>query len=88
MAKRPSTAWTRHLKTPKEIEDFESTLKRSSFILGRLKTLLKEWQEELERQEGKVEDYDSPSWAFKQASRNGEKHQLRKVQDLLAFLEE
>lgn len=83
-----STAWTKNLKTPQEVSEFESTLRRSIFILGRLKSLLKEWQEDLDRQEGRGDDYESPSWAFKQANRNGEKHQLRKTLDLLSFLEE
>lgn len=88
MAKTISTQWTKHLTSPKEVVEFESILKNSRFTLGRLKVLLEERLDEIARQERSVDQYNTASWAALQAHRNGGYSEIRKVLDLLAFLEE
>lgn len=84
--KRPSSIWTQHLQ-PKEQASFEETLYNSRFILSRLKTILKEDMEALNRAEVSTTDFDNPNWTYKQASRLGEKARLSKVLHLLEFLD-
>lgn len=84
--KNLSLQWTSHLKTAKEKEDFEATLRHSLSVLTRLKTILGEKRELLEGQEGSDEQYSSPSWTFLQAHRNGRKQELKELTELLSFI--
>lgn len=79
--------WTRHLKDPKKKKDFEQYLRNDTLVLGRLQEILKERYKDLEYSEERDSDYDSPSWAYKQAHRNGYKTALNFVNDLLKFLD-
>ena len=88
-SKKPvNTLWTKNLQDSKEIEEFESLLRNSRFTLGRLSVLLKERLEEISRQERSSDQYNVASWAALQAHRNGAYSEIRKVLDLLSFLEE
>lgn len=78
-------AWTKGL-SDKEKEDLEVQL-RNSVVLRRLLLILNEKLQTLSDQEVSVQDYDDPSWAFKQAHRNGERKGLKTIRDLLNFLE-
>ena len=76
--------WVADKKTDKEKKDFFESLTNNRFVLGRLKDILLEDLEALEKQG--VSDYDSPSWAYKQADLNGQKRQIQRVLDLLSFI--
>lgn len=67
-------------------KDFETALRNSTLALGRLYDLLGEWEEELDRAEIKITDYDTPNWSEKAAHRNGDRSRIRKLRDLLSFL--
>ena len=84
--KRPSSIWTQHLN-PKEQESFEETLYNSRFILSRLRDILKEDMQVLNRAEITTTDFDNPNWTYRQAARLGEKARLSKVLQLLEFLD-
>lgn len=63
--------WTKDLNTPKEKEDFERSIQNSRPVLERLTELLIEREKNLDRSEMSSEGYDNPSWAYKQAHKNG-----------------
>jgi hypothetical protein len=80
-----STEWIKTVPQDKR-EGFEEAVRNSVTALGRLYDLLDEWEEELNRQETKLADFESPNWAVKQAYRNGDRSRIRKLRDLLSFL--
>jgi hypothetical protein len=82
-----SLKWFKGERDKKAREDFERMLRNDGVVLGRLREVLNDLRNEVERQETSIEDFDSPSWALKQASRLGEKRGLTKVIDLLTFLD-
>jgi hypothetical protein len=80
-----STEWIK--TTPQDRRaGFEEAVRNSVTALGRLYELLDEWEEELNRAETKLADFESPNWAVKQAYRNGDRSRIRKLRDLLSFL--
>jgi hypothetical protein len=81
-----SLEWFRGIP-PEKKEDFERHLRNSRTALNQLLNLLDLWEEEISRSETTA-DYDTPSWAAKQAHRNGDKSRIRKLRDLLSFLKE
>lgn len=83
--KKLSVEWFKNIPEDKR-EGFELAIRNSTLALGRLYDILIEWEEELNRAEAKVDDYDTPSWPHKQAHRNGDRSRIRKLRDLLSFL--
>lgn len=79
-----SIVWTKHLRG-KDKEDFELILSNSTTVLNRLRDILMEEIEELDRSESSIEDFESPAWTHKQAYRNGDRARLRKVLDLITI---
>lgn len=84
--KAPSVRWTKHLQ-PNEAEDFKTVLHNSTYILRRLKDILKEDLDILEKADTNTSDFDNPNWTYRQAARIGEKASLRKTLELLEFLD-
>lgn len=82
-----STKWLQDLKDPKAREDFERVLRNDSVVLSKLKKIIEEFIVDVETNEMSLDDFDSPSWALKQASRLGEKRGLKKIRDLLTFID-
>jgi hypothetical protein len=83
--KQLSLEWTKGLDQ-KAKESLEFTIRNSATALGRLFEILDQREEELTRQECNLKDYDTPNWEVRQAHRNGERSQIRKLKDLLSFL--
>jgi len=74
------TRWFNHL--PKaEQEDFKKLVLSSSKVLDRLKDLC--YNTIQDGVKTRVTDYESPSWAYREADRNG---YLRAYQELLELL--
>lgn len=65
------STWTKNLKTPEDIENFQSMLLGSRPVLERLVDILKEKDEALDRTSLSLTSYDNPNWAFKEAHKNG-----------------
>lgn len=86
MSKRLPLVWTKHLKTAKEKENFESLLRNSTQVLSRLKQIIEERETDLAATQTKLEDYDSPSWAFKEAHRHGRQAELKTLKELIDFI--
>ena len=80
-----ATLWFEHLKTKEEQEDFKKLLRNSTITLGRLFDIIQKKRLEVQRAETKVDVYDSPNWAYKQADTNGCVRALRNLEDLLRF---
>ena len=78
--------WVKHL--PKdEQESFAQIVKNSTTALSRLKDILDEQLRDLAHKETKISEYDSPAWSSKQAHRNGQFAAIKKLRDLLSFLD-
>lgn len=86
MSKRLPLVWTKHLKTAKEKENFESLLRNSTQVLTRLKQILEEKESDLVSAQTRLEDYDTPSWAFKEAHRHGRQAELKALKELIDFI--
>jgi hypothetical protein len=78
--------WTKGIHDPKKKEAFEATIRNSHVVLERLYDILVEREGELTSSECTVSDYDTPNWDVRQAHRNGERSQIRKLKDLLSFM--
>lgn len=79
------TEWTKHLKTPEEKEKWAKTVFASKEVLDYLNKLLEEKEKYLDRSEMDIAVYDTPSWAYRQAHKNGNReslHYLRKLINL------
>jgi len=77
------TAWTKHLKDPQEIAKFERQLENAYSVLERQTEILKESLDQLENVETNLSEYDSPSWSYKQAHRNGQRSALKNILRLI-----
>lgn len=67
-------------------QQIEAALRSSPVLVRQLNKLLDRWENELSAAESRISDYDTPSWGEKQAHRNGDRSRIRKLRDLLSFL--
>lgn len=74
------TKWTTHCKTPQEKIQFEVDVRRAKPVLERLMTIFEEGVTQAESAE---EDFNNPSWAYKQAYLVGRKSALKDVIKLI-----
>jgi hypothetical protein len=74
--------WFSNLKDPKDKEAFKQYLLGSQKLLDRLKEIC--YNRIQDRGNTKESDYDSPSWAYLQADRNG---YVRAYQEILKLCE-
>jgi hypothetical protein len=72
-------AWFKDCKTKKEKEAVAQALRSQREGLDRLKEIL----EPMLKDTTPAADYDSPSWAYKQADRNGFNRAVTTVLDLI-----
>ena len=77
-------AWTSGLSED-EKKEFEKAVRNDTYVLSKLRKVIDEEIENLDRQEISSSSYDNPSWAFKQAHGNGVRAGLIKVRRLLEF---
>ena len=80
-----SLRWTQGLK-PERKEKFLQALKNDTLVLGRLQEILSEDLRELESKESRIDSYDCPSWAYRQAHMNGVRQALQSIASLLSFI--
>lgn len=73
------TIWFKDCKTKKEKEAVNQVLQSNRESLDRLKEIL----EPMLKDTTPAADYDSPSWAYKQADRNGFNRAVTTVLDLI-----
>lgn len=77
--------WTKHLKTDKERKDFEEILTRNTMIFGRLREILHNRLDQLDRKDFSDKDFDETNWAEKQAHRLGKRSVYHDLLDLIDF---
>ena len=75
--------WTSHIREENKKEDFEKYVRNCKTVLERLFDILDEEEKSLLKV--KVVDYESPSWAFRQAHLNGKMELLRQIKSILSF---
>ena len=73
--------WYRLQKTEEDKNSVKQLVNNSKNLLKILSELIEEDIKSLERISS--DDYDSPSWAYKQADRAGQLRTLRKILDLI-----
>lgn len=77
--------WTKHLKDPQDKSNFEQQILSARPVLERLKQILEEKENTLDRSETSITVYDTPNWAERQAHKNGNRESLwflKKLVDL------
>ena len=87
MARRLSVEWY-HGVQKENHPNLEASLFNAGFIQQQVLRLCDRWEEELDAQESKLTDYDTPSWAAKQAHRNGDRSRIRKIRELFSYTQE
>jgi hypothetical protein len=85
--KRIPLDWIKHLADDAERKEFEAYIRNSGAVLRRFRQLIEDKERTLLAEETTPGDYDNPSWAYKQADRNGAKRALKQLKQLLEFLE-
>lgn len=78
--------WVKNLKDEQQRSDFEYLVRNSTQVLTRLKEILVEKEQGILSQDLAIQDYDSPSWGYKQAHRNGQRSALKQITDLIGFI--
>lgn len=73
--------WIRHLKTKEEKEAFKGAITAAQPVLDVLKNFCQRKLDEA--QSVKEDDYDVPSWPYKQADKNGYQRALEDILKLL-----
>jgi len=83
MRQRIQSLWVSHLKDSKEREDFTNKLLGSRFLLDKLSEIVYNIVKMESRPSTK--DYDSPSWAYLQAHRNGRLEAFEEILKLISI---
>ena len=78
-----STEWTKHLKTEAERKEFAASVLNDRLVLDRLSAIIEEKLTGLQSREVSLSEYDTPSWAHKQAHINGVKSGLTAILKML-----
>ena len=77
--------WTKNLQTEQEKKDFSLQLFGNRRIMDRLKDILQDKENHLDRTETDIRVFESPNWAYRQAFKNGQREALgflKKLTDL------
>lgn len=77
------SAWTQHLKDPEEKQQFSQQVLSAKYVLARLEQILAGNEASIERSETDISSYDSPSWAYQQAHKNGYRACLAKIKAII-----
>jgi len=77
------TKWTQHLKDPQEKQHFVNDITNSKPVLRHLMTMLDTEERILNRSEMDPSAYNSPSWGYLQAHKNGFRQALFKIKQLI-----
>lgn len=86
MTQQIPLVWTKHIKDPKKREDFVLAVRNSTVALTRLVEMAEEDLNTLNNSDFSTKDFDQPSWALRQAFKNGQRAELNKIKNLLNFI--
>lgn len=84
--KKLDLRWCKNLKDPGEAKAFERFVQGSWPVLDRLKEIIEEM--DVSDAPSKKQDYNNPSWAYRQADHNGYARALKSIKDLIGEHEE
>lgn len=79
------TRWTQHLQDPQEKESFKRDITASKRVLERLKQIIEEDEQSLDKSEFDHRSYGIANWSHLQAHRNGNRQiyaEIKKYLDL------
>lgn len=84
------TPWVRHLRQGDQEaqSNFEGAIRNATVAIQRLREILQEELDQLDRQESSDSQFDKPNWEYLQAYRNGQRSKLRGWKQLLTFDQE
>lgn len=77
------THWTKHLKDPEDISQFENTVKSAKPVLDRLKDLMAEDDQNQNATSLDPAIFNAPNWGHRQASIIGYRACLNKYKKLV-----
>lgn len=77
------TRWTKHLSDDEEIQRFKNSIYSARHVLERLRDLLKEDLESLDKSELDQRIYDLPNWDYRQAHKNGVRQAYNQINLLI-----
>lgn len=80
------TIWYSHLKNAEEQEQFKKNVLGSKIVLDKLKEIV--YTKGKSRESTTVKDYDSPSWAYRQADAVGYQRALDEITSILTMDED
>lgn len=84
MAQNLNLRWVKGVSKDR-VEGLEKIIRNSHIVLSRLKEIIEEDLKDLNKHT--EADYESSSWAYKQAHENGKREYARQMLSLLNFLE-
>lgn len=76
-------SWTTHLTDEKEKESFKGQIHRARHVLARLKDLIDLELKSIDDTERDPKAYDNAGWPYKQAYKNGMRHGLSIMKQLV-----
>lgn len=74
--------WITHLRDPEDVKRFKQHIYNAKSVLERLTAIMKDKETTLDRSETSIESYESPSWAARQAHKNGYRQCLQELYTL------
>ena len=81
------TPWIRHLSQADQVtkDNFEAAIRNSTVALGRLREILTEEIDSIDRAELSEKQFETPNWDYKQAFWSGQRSKLVSLLSLLNF---
>jgi hypothetical protein len=79
------TEWTAHLKDPEKKKEFESLVRNSTQVLGRLDDIITQKIEALNKEKVSEDGFKNPNWALLQANHIGKIKSLLDINKLTKF---
>ena len=77
------TRWTSHLKTDEEKEAFKKEIYSAKRVLERLRDIIVDDHDGLDRSEIHPETYSQPNWDYHQAHKNGVRQYMYQIKTLV-----
>ena len=77
------TKWTSHLTTEKDKDNFRNQIRASKDVLERMKQLLNEEEDVLNKSEINQKSYETNSWSSLQAHKNGYRQCIHIIKTLV-----
>jgi hypothetical protein len=77
------TRWTQHLSTEEEKESFRKEIYSAKRVLERLKAIIEDDENGLDRSEMHPETYAKPNWDYHQAHKNGIRQYMYQLKTLI-----